>query len=565
MAPTDIEMNTMDIETEKIPAHSVEEKDPIVFKGEKARIELSLVAEKHLVRKCDLRVAPVLFFLYMLSFLDRINIGNAKIQGLQKDLKLSGSQYNVALLIFFVPYILLEVGFLHFIHVPIVLADSVKVPSNIAMKKVRPSTWLSGLAFCWGTILLCFSASPRCAKGLLPTLLGWSSVDLFLGSLKLVPFRVIIIFPPRITKILSYVGCVYLMSFYYKRMELQKRFAFFFCSGFVAGGFSGLLAFALVKLDGYGGYSGWRWIFIIEGLATIAYAVLAKCFIVDWPEDASFLTAEEKLLLSRRLDEDRGNEFARMDRLNKQSFNRIMKDWKIWAGVLMYLGISTSGFSISFFLPTIINGFGYKPGQAQLHTVPVYAVCAVVTLSISWLSDRLKHRYTFTMIGILIASIGYIILLAQGQPHTPHALSNRVKYLATFFVATGTYIKGLAMTDNMAYEDRTQPLVIVWLSNNLGGHYKRAFGTAMQIGFGNLSGIIGSFIFIQNEGPGFKTGYGSALGMVLVCGVACTVFHFGLRWENGKRERGERNDRLTLCEAEVQNLGDDHPGFRFWG
>ncbi|CAG8980598.1 hypothetical protein HYALB_00013748, partial [Hymenoscyphus albidus] len=199
-------------------------------------------------------------------------------------------------------------------------------------------------------------------------------------------------------------------------------------------------------------------IFIIEGLATIAYAILAKCFIVDWPETAAFLTAEEKLLLSRRLDEDRGNEFARMDRLDKHSFNRIMKDWKIWAGV---------------------------------------------------------------------------------------------KYLATFFVATGTYI--------------TQPLVIVWLSNNLGAHYKRAFGTAMQIGFGDISGIIGSFIFIQNEGPGFKTGYGSALGMVLVCGVACTVFHFGVRWENGKRERGERNDRLRLSEAEVQNLGDDHPGFRFSG
>ncbi|CAG8980595.1 hypothetical protein HYALB_00013745 [Hymenoscyphus albidus] len=136
MAPIDIEMNPMDMETEKIPAHSVEEKDPIVFKGENAHIELSLAAEKRLVRKCDLRVAPVLFFLYMLSFLDRINIGNAKIQGLQKELKFSGSQYNIALLIVFVPFILLE------------------VPSNIAMKKVRPSTWLSGLAVCWGTILL---------------------------------------------------------------------------------------------------------------------------------------------------------------------------------------------------------------------------------------------------------------------------------------------------------------------------------------------------------------------------------------------------------------------------
>lgn len=102
-------MTSTNMETEKIPSTSVEE-EPIVFKDSNIHAESSTAAEKHLVAKCDLRVAPVLFFLYMLSFLDRINIGNAKIQGLQKELKLTGTQYNVALLIFFLPYILLEVG-----------------------------------------------------------------------------------------------------------------------------------------------------------------------------------------------------------------------------------------------------------------------------------------------------------------------------------------------------------------------------------------------------------------------------------------------------------------------
>lgn len=109
MAPTDIEMTSTDMETEKMPTGSFEE-ELIVFKDGNVHAETSTVAEKQLVWKCDLRVAPVLFFLYMLSFLDRINMGNAKIQGLQKELKLTGSQYNVALLIFFLPYILLEVS-----------------------------------------------------------------------------------------------------------------------------------------------------------------------------------------------------------------------------------------------------------------------------------------------------------------------------------------------------------------------------------------------------------------------------------------------------------------------
>jgi hypothetical protein len=93
--------------------------------------------ERRLVWKCDLHVIPVLFVLYLLSFLDRINIGNANIEGLPQELHLSDSQYNVALLIFFVPYILLE------------------VPSNLVLKKVAPSTWLSLLLFLWGKTSYC--------------------------------------------------------------------------------------------------------------------------------------------------------------------------------------------------------------------------------------------------------------------------------------------------------------------------------------------------------------------------------------------------------------------------
>jgi hypothetical protein len=89
-------------------------------------------ALKKLTRKCDLHVIPPLFVLFLLAFLDRTNIGNAKIQNLQAGLGLSGPEYNVALFIFFVPYILFE------------------VPSNILLKKVAPSTWLSGIMVLWG-------------------------------------------------------------------------------------------------------------------------------------------------------------------------------------------------------------------------------------------------------------------------------------------------------------------------------------------------------------------------------------------------------------------------------
>lgn len=92
------------------------------------------VAEKKLLLKCDLHVLPMISLLYMMAFIDRINIGNARIQGLEKDLHMKGHDYNIALLVFFVPYILFE------------------VPSNIIIRKIAPSTWLSLLMVCWGMI-----------------------------------------------------------------------------------------------------------------------------------------------------------------------------------------------------------------------------------------------------------------------------------------------------------------------------------------------------------------------------------------------------------------------------
>jgi hypothetical protein len=98
-----------------------------------ARSQSTKLLKKKLIRKIDFYLIPILFLLLMAAFLDRINIGNARIMGLEKDLHMKGNDFNIALFVFFVPYILLE------------------VPSNLLMKKVRPSMWLSGLILGWGT------------------------------------------------------------------------------------------------------------------------------------------------------------------------------------------------------------------------------------------------------------------------------------------------------------------------------------------------------------------------------------------------------------------------------
>jgi hypothetical protein len=339
---------------------------------------------------------------------------------------------------------------------------------------------------------------------------------------------------------------------YYKRHEFQKRFSLFWCAGLVAGALGGLLAYGLVHMQGLSGYSGWRWVFIIEGLLSIAIAIPAKFLLADWPEQARFLSRKEKNALQLRNSEDVGVG-ARMDRLDSAAWRRILTDWKIAVGALMYTGVTTSGYATALFVPTIVNSLGYSGVESQVHSIPIWIVAAVITFATSILTDRLRHRYGFIMFGVAFASIGYVILLCQGPLAKPHhsqtGLSVHVRYMAVFFVCIGTYI--------------FQPVAIVWLANNLSGHYKRAVGLAVQVGFGNVGGIIASNIFQTNQSPRFYVGYSVSLGMLLFGGIMATVLAVGLTMENKKRERGERAHRLQLDQHELGNLGDDDPRFRF--
>jgi len=181
----------------------------------------SHTSQRRLVSKIDLRVVPVLSILYLLAFLDRTNIANASVFGLQKDLKLTGTQYNTALTIFFVPYIAFE------------------IPSNIILKKLKPHVWLSLCMFLFGLVTIC--------QGLVHNFSGLLATRFFLGLAETGMFP----------------GSFYLIGMWYKRSEAQKRYSFFFGSTSLAGAFGGLLASAIGKMSGMRGYLGWRWIFIL--------------------------------------------------------------------------------------------------------------------------------------------------------------------------------------------------------------------------------------------------------------------------------------------------------------
>lgn len=111
----------------------------------------------------------------------------------------------------------------------------------------------------------------------------------------------------------------------------------------------------------------------------------------------------------------------------------------------MYMGVVNTGYATSFFIPTIIQEMGFTAAISQVRSIPIFIVAAIVALMVAWSTDKLKHRYGFTIVGVMVGLIGYVILLCQDR------LPTGVKYLACFFITTGGYM--------------TQPVTWVWLSN----------------------------------------------------------------------------------------------------
>ncbi|KAG9232513.1 major facilitator superfamily domain-containing protein [Amylocarpus encephaloides] len=464
--------------------------------------ELNVVCPSHttearLMRKIDLRVIPFLCILYLLAFLDRVNIANARSFGLQKELNLQPLDYNTALTIFFVPYIIFE------------------IPSNVLLKKFSPRIWLSGCMFMFGLVSIC--------QGLVQNYGGLLATRFFLGVFEAGMFP----------------GCFYLIGMWYKRSEAQRRYTFFFSSTTLAGAFGGLLASAIGKMDGLRGYKGWRWIFILEGVLTCVLSLAFIVMIPSFPEDATWLTPEERAYVKARLQADQGRSAAER-KITIRDIGRVFKDYKVILGGFMYFGMIVPAYGYAFFAPAILSTYNYSPIQTQLHSVPPWACAFAFAMIIAFCSDFAKHRFLFTIIPISIAISGFAILLSVHD-------NLHVQYAGLFLVAMGAY--------------SAMPVIVCWFNMNLGGHHRRSVGSAWQVGFGNIGGIIATYAFLQKDSPRYTKGYAICLAFLCLSALSCCAYAAAVASQNRKRDRTPVDVGLT--EYEKTELGDMSPDYRY--
>ncbi|KAK3898817.1 major facilitator superfamily domain-containing protein [Staphylotrichum tortipilum] len=467
--------------------------------------------EKAILRKMDLHLIPMLALLYLLSFLDRGNIGNAKIEGLQEDLHLTNDQYNWCLTAFFFTYAAFE------------------VPSNLMLKKIRPSIWLPTIMVAWGVVMT--------LMGVVTNFQGLITARIFLG----------------VTEAGLFPGVAYYLTNWYKREEIQLRQAMFFSAASIAGAFSGLLAFAIGKMDGVGGKPGWSWIFILEGIVTVIVACIAFFALYDFPETATFLTEEERAFVMYRLkyqgqgpkQDPSRPQVAQAEEFKWQYVKDAFADWQIWVNIFVYWGIVCPLYGISLFLPTIIRQLGYTSSHAQLMTVPIYITAAILAVVVAFFSDKVGKRSPFIISLLLIMACGFAMCIGTDPKAKPGV------------VYAGVYIAACAIYPAF-------PGVIAWLSNNMAGSLKRSVGMAIQIGAGNLGGAMASNFYRARDAPNYRLGHGLELGFIGAGIIASLILVFGYTSTNKRREKEILEGALErTTPEELSEQGDKAVTFRY--
>lgn len=465
-------------------------------------VQYDPVAERRLRLKIDLYIVPLVALLYLFCFIDRANIGNAKIAGLDTDLNMKGYDYNMIISVFYISYILFE------------------IPANLLCKWMGPG-WFLPLT----TLLFGIASLGTAFVETTPQLAG---VRFILG-----------IFEAGMLP-----GIAYYLSRWYRRAELAFRLGLYIVMAPLAGAFGGLLASAILSLDNFGSLHRWKMIFAIEGIITIGLALIAFVLLTDRPETARWLTQEEKDLAIARVKSERVGTTAVLDKIDTT---------KLLRGIFSPITLSTSFVflldnitvqGLAFFLPTIVRTIYTQKTlvQQQLRTVPPYIVGAFFTLVFPWISSRIDKRQIFFIACAPLCMVGYCMFLASED--------STVRYGATFLVASSCFALG--------------PLTNAQVSANVVSDTARSAAIGMNVMMGNVGGLISAWSFLPWDAPNYHIGNGLNLatsGVILIVSSLTLVW---MKRENKKKDSRDVDGELSgLTQEEIEDLDWKHPAFRW--
>jgi len=328
--------------------------------------------EEATYRKVTWRLLPLLFLCYVLAYLDRVNVGFAKLQ-MQKDLGFSDTVYGIGAGVFFIGYFLFE------------------VPSNLILERVGARIWIARIMILWGML---------------------SSATMFVtGERTFYALR----FALGVAEAGFFPGIILYLTYWYTRKHRARMVAGFMTaitlSGVIGGPVSG---FILSSLSGVSGLAGWQWLYLLEGLPSIGVGLLVLFLLDDGPSKAKWLTEEERELLLRRVREEETLKIEEEEGHHRLA--DLFRSPRVWLLTLIYFCVVMGLYGISFWLPQILSDtMTSDPWRIGLLTAIPWGASAVAMLLVGRHSDRTGERRWHTALPALVAGAAFATSAASGS------------------------------------------------------------------------------------------------------------------------------------------------------
>jgi len=406
-------------------------------------------------KRITLRLIPFIFICYLFNYLDRVNVGFAKLQMLDA-LKFSETVYGLGAGIFFIGYVLCG------------------VPSNLALNRFGPRRWIALMMVAWGVLSTCllFVSTPT----------QFYTLRLFTGAAEAGFFP----------------GVVLYLSQWFPSFRRGRIMALFMSaipvSGLLGSPFSGWILHHFAA--GQGGLAGWQWMFLLQGIPTVALGIAAFFLLADTFANAKWLTAEERAVL----EADQAFDAANKPKTVSDSLGEVFKNPAIWAFGLIYFCIQSGVYAINFWLPSIIKNLGFADNLVigWLSAIP-YLLAALFMLLVGRSADLRKERRWHLVVPMLMGAIGLLIAVNFATSPTLAILGLSLATMGaltglpmfwpvpTALLSAGAAAGGLALINSMGQmAGFLSPYLVGWIKDASGSTDAALYVLAAVIVAGSL-------------------------------------------------------------------------------
>lgn len=457
------------------------------------------------------------------DYLNRVSLGNARTlnddtphDNILGQLNLTGQRYNVAVAVFFVPYVLME------------------FPGNILMKRFSPSRWIARIVASVGLVTIC-TASVTTYQRLLVARFFHGMAEAGFSS-----------------------GVMMHLCFWYKPEERATRMAIFASSVALACGFGGLLASAISFLDGFAGLAGWQWLFILEGTPGVLVGILVWFLLPDYPQTASWLSPYERAFAIKRLGPYAPS--MKDDQWDWGVVRQTVADPVFWLFAAQYFLMTNALNAFGYFAPTIVSALGFGGYFGQLLTVPPNLFALVVVVATCLHSDKTQERSRHIVCALVFVAGGYLVLA------TVENWGVRYAAVCTIACANAAVLPFIAVSLDVNPIRRSDFVVVVIAKRSLmraqhrtatvKGSTATAVATGGMVAVSNCAGISAPFLFPSYTSPLYSMGNWTIFAFLVVSALASLYTWYIFGSHSGYRTECTRGRK----DRHIRRIIDVEPG-----